>query len=249
MMQNRSSAVMNQRAEPADSLDYFPTPPWATRALCEYLGHTFKISRQTVWEPACGEGHMVRPLGEYFKSVYATDVFDYSGSFSEQAAVDDFLMPRQSPTKQELPDWVITNPPFRLGEEFIETALSRARIGCAMLVRTSFLEGIGRYKRLYSRNWPVWILQFCERVPMVKGRLDKDISSATAYCWIVWARPDARAKYPAIANTPPQFNWIAACRSRLESPGDYPAPMPLGADPTRDNDFFNTMTEVHPNGG
>ena len=37
MSQNRSSAVMAQRKEPPDSLDFFPTPPWATRALCERL--------------------------------------------------------------------------------------------------------------------------------------------------------------------------------------------------------------------
>ena len=35
-MQNTSSSVMQQRSEPQDSLDDFPTPPWATRALCEY---------------------------------------------------------------------------------------------------------------------------------------------------------------------------------------------------------------------
>jgi hypothetical protein len=32
-MQNTSHAVMAQRVEPAHSLDDFPTPPWATRAL------------------------------------------------------------------------------------------------------------------------------------------------------------------------------------------------------------------------
>lgn len=34
MAQNRSHAVMSQRVEAHDSLDHFPTPPWATRALC-----------------------------------------------------------------------------------------------------------------------------------------------------------------------------------------------------------------------
>jgi hypothetical protein len=28
---------MAQRVEPASSLDDFPTPPWATRALIEYV--------------------------------------------------------------------------------------------------------------------------------------------------------------------------------------------------------------------
>jgi len=36
-MQNTSHAVMAQRVEPHDSLDFFPTPPWATRALCEWI--------------------------------------------------------------------------------------------------------------------------------------------------------------------------------------------------------------------
>ena len=34
MAQNTSHAVMSQRSEPLGSLDFFPTPPWATRALC-----------------------------------------------------------------------------------------------------------------------------------------------------------------------------------------------------------------------
>ena len=34
---NRTSAVMQSRREPHDSLDDFPTPPWGTRALLERL--------------------------------------------------------------------------------------------------------------------------------------------------------------------------------------------------------------------
>ena len=34
-------------------------------------------------------------------------------------------------------DWVITNPPFRLGEAFILKSLKVARRGVAMLTRTS----------------------------------------------------------------------------------------------------------------
>ena len=35
--QNKTHAVMSQRHEDQDSLDYFPTPPWATRALFEHI--------------------------------------------------------------------------------------------------------------------------------------------------------------------------------------------------------------------
>ena len=75
MAQNTSTAVMQRRAEPHDSLDFFPTPPWATRALCEHvLPGVWYSPRMVVWDPACGEGHMVRPLTEYFSEVLASDV-------------------------------------------------------------------------------------------------------------------------------------------------------------------------------
>ncbi len=69
MSQNTSSAVMQQRAEPHDSLDFFPTPPWATRALMEHviipqlglLGRK-ELRGMTCWEPACGPGAIVRLL-------------------------------------------------------------------------------------------------------------------------------------------------------------------------------------------
>lgn len=54
-------AVRASRSEPDDSLDFFPTPPWATRALVEQLGE-WKFRRSSIWDPACGAGHMVRAL-------------------------------------------------------------------------------------------------------------------------------------------------------------------------------------------
>ena len=177
MSQNTSSAVMQQRSEPHNSLDFFPTPPWATRALIE---HVLKdsVSGRSCWEPACGEGHMVRPLAEYFARVVGTDVHPYG-----YGDIVDFLFPHPSRGA----DWIITNPPFRLAQQFISQARQKAREGVAMLVRTSFLEGGARYRELFSINPPSVIAQFAERVPMVKGRYDPDASTATSYCWLVWS--------------------------------------------------------------
>jgi hypothetical protein len=61
-----AGAVMAQRREPPDALDYFPTPPWATRALFEHVLPALGIDGVgTVWEPACGEGHMAAVIGEF----------------------------------------------------------------------------------------------------------------------------------------------------------------------------------------
>lgn len=218
MSQNRSSAVMQQRAEPNDSLDFFPTPPWATRALCTYLQGVLgqdALRQQTVWEPACGRGDMARPLGEFFGKVYASDVHDYSTEFSDQASIQDFLIDWDIPPQFQTspPEWVITNPPFRLAQEFVDRSFERASKACAMLVRTSFLEGVGRYRALYSKRPPFTVLQFAERVPMFRGRLDPKGSTATSYCWLVWVRD---------YSGPTEFRWIPPSRHLLERPGDYP---------------------------
>src|SRR4029450_11125126 len=62
-MQNTSHAVMAQRAELKNSLDDFPTPPWATRALLEHVivGRR-TLNAMTCLEPACGRGHMAVAL-------------------------------------------------------------------------------------------------------------------------------------------------------------------------------------------
>jgi hypothetical protein len=47
---------------------------------------------------------------------------------------------------------------------------------------------------------------------MVKGRYDPKASTATSYCWLVWAKGDARE--------PTEFVWIPPCRRALERAGD-----------------------------
>ena len=205
MSQNTSSAVMAQRREPADSLDFFPTPPWATRALCEWLLKIDgSILASLVWEPACGEGDMARPLSEYFAEVMASDVHDYGSG-----RVRDFLWPGHD----EPVDWLITNPPFRLAEQFARKGLEIATAGVALLVRTAFLESAERHRSLFGPQPPSDVLVFVERVPMFKGRLDRKGSTATSYGWLVWRKG-------APAGT--QLHWLPPCRKRLERDSDYP---------------------------
>lgn len=205
MGQNRSTAVMQRRSEPHDSLDDFPTPPWATRALCEWLEAKGEdLSEFTCREPAANRGHMVRPLREYFRRVEASDVHDYGAGF----AVRDYLFGLDP----EPVHWTITNPPFRLAEEFIGRMIRTSEFGCAVILRSAFLESIGRFDRLFSVTPPSHVLQFVERVPMVKGRIDADAVSATAYCWLVWLEADCEET---------RLEWLPPCRRKLERPEDY----------------------------
>lgn len=207
MTQNTSSAVMQQRSELHTSLDDFPTPPWATRALCEWLGSMgYDTQSMSCREPAANRGHMVKPLREYFMKVSGSDVHDYGAGFP----VQDYLF---GADPIGITSWTITNPPFRLAEQFITQARNTSRHGVAMIVRSAFLEGKGRYERLFSIMPPTDILQFAERVVMHKGNLSEKGSTATAYCWLVWRNNDRTGQT--------RFGWIPPCRKQMERAEDY----------------------------
>lgn len=207
MGQNLSSAVMQQRSEPHTSLDDFPTPPWATRALCDWIqDRGYQTHDMTCREPAANRGHMVKPLREYFGEVEASDIHDYGAGFS----VHDYLF---GDDPVGVVGWTITNPPFRLAQQFITQARNTSRHGVAMIVRSAFLEGIGRYNDLYSTGAPTDILQFSERVVMHKGKLSAKGSTATAYCWLIWRKNDRTGRTA--------FDWIPPCRKKLEKASDY----------------------------
>lgn len=227
MTQNTSTAVMQRRAPTAaDALDYFPTPPWATRALCEWLMNEAgeETLEQSAWEPACGEMHMAAPLAEYFESVRASDCHPYT----PDVELLDFLMPGLVDRGET--DWTITNPPFKLAQQFIETALLASRRGCAMFLRSAFLEGQDRYRTLFSTQPPTAVLQFSERVCLLQERLVqlgkpdpfnlKDgapvkAATATSYVWLVWQK--------GAMGGGTTLHWIPPCREHLERPSDYPA--------------------------
>lgn len=218
--QNRSHAVMSQRIEPTDSLDDFPTQPWATRAGVDIMRQRgLPLDRSmVVGEPTCNRGYMVRPLRELFASVFASDIHDYGYGY----AVHDFTLQTFNNAAYPAVDWLFFNPPFNQALLFAEVALKLARVGVAMFVRMQWLEGEKRHRRLFSRRPPAFIFQFSERVLLLKGRVvmagtinpetGNPYSTATAYSWVVWApgyEGDTR------------FVWIPPCRRRFERPEDY----------------------------
>ena len=199
------TAVMAQRREPPDALDHFPTPPWATRALFRYVLPAVGRGRiGTVWEPACGEGVMAAVIAEFAGApVIASDIFDYGFGLTPL----DFL--HDPPAGH--PAWIITNPPFKLACEFTLRALDLVTEGVAMLVRTQWVEGVGRYEKLFQHRQPALYAPFVERVPMIKGCWDPDASTATSYAWFVWDRGEPSAT---------RVFWIPPCRRALTRADD-----------------------------
>lgn len=209
-----SPAVAAQRTEPADSLDFFPTPPWATRAFIRHVAMPVLefVLLDVIQEPACGEGHMAEVLGETFGLVEASDIHPYGHGF-----VRDYLGEFLS-----WPDWVVTNPPFNAAVAFARRALAQSRRGVALLVRTQWLHTIERYQ-LFREFPPFVIAYYVERVPMHRGRWEPDGSTATDYCWVCW-KHGAKPRAPL---------WIPpGSREAFTRPYDAarfarPAPAPL----------------------
>ncbi len=205
--------------DPRDGLDYFPTPPWATRALLEHVIPHIKAAAKKMrcWEPCCGEGHMAEPLKEYFGEVYSSDVYPHGygdvGTFIGGGGLD--LGDRAAAPWR--PHWLFTNPPFSLALEVVERMLHEASHGVAILVRTNWLESTERY-RLFCRHEPTLVGLFSERVPMVQFGWDPEASSATSYSWVVWEANDNAVFRPPPKGEAP--SWVTkvippVCRDSL----------------------------------
>lgn len=224
MSARASTAVMARRDAP-NGRDYYPTPPWATRALVEHVWPHLRFSpaprpdEPHIWEPAAGCGAMSRVLEEYGLRVRATDIEPRGDGIGKFDFLDETCC--DAP-----PAWVVTNPPFSLAQEFVERGLAVARRGVCVLVRLSWLETIGRFE-MFSRHTPQRVGVFSERVPFREGRLDAKVASATAYAWIVFVREGLTIYCDATITDPEgsclhcELVWIPPCRAALERDGDY----------------------------
>jgi hypothetical protein len=204
---NGARAVMGSRVEPKDSLDYFPTPPWATRALAERVLPHLGIGRlRSVREPAAGEGHMAEVLKEYADIVHASDLGHYGYCDGGIDFLDKTVAAPQV-------DWIITNPPTTRSAvlAFTLRALELAP-NVAIFARLQWLETVDRYHKLFRPHPPTLVAVFTERVPLHKSVWVVNGSTATAYCWLVWVK----------GMSPRPLFWIPdGCRKGLTKPGDY----------------------------
>ena len=90
-----------------NSLDNYPTPPWATRALIHHVLEHGEIEGELVLDPCVGAGHMAKILEQHSSKVHAVDVLDYGWP---NTVVGDFLREYMDYPKY---DWIIANPPIQ----------------------------------------------------------------------------------------------------------------------------------------
>ena len=161
--------------------DFYATDPIAVDKLVGSIGFIPSV----VWECACGTGCLSERLKQYCHGVVSTDVIDRG-----YGQVQDFLLAKEMPSGCSC---IITNPPYKLANEFILHALSLLPDGgrCIMFLKTTFLEGEKRHRLLFSKYPPQRILQFSKRVLCAKNaefQKMRKVGSAVSYAWFVWEK-------------------------------------------------------------
>lgn len=158
--------------------DLYETPPQAVQALLRV-----EALPPRIWECACGPGSIVGELRRAGHDVVATDLVDY-GCEGAQSGID-FLMERSPP---EGVDTIVTNPPFKLGNQFAAKALDLCpRV--IMLLRLAFLESEGR-RQILDTGHLARVHVFRKRLPMMHrhGWEGPKANSGMAFAWFVWDR-------------------------------------------------------------
>lgn len=155
---------------------FYPTPEECTAAfLQEEIEHIRTLGR--VWEPAAGEGHIVRVLDSYGLPWAASDIVDRG---CPDVTIRNFL-----DFDEPLGQAVITNPPFgaRAPERFVRHALRLGIPYVALFLKATYWNTKERHQ--LSRDWPLAAVYPLTWRPDFTG----DGSPTMMMDWYVW---DAR---------------------------------------------------------
>jgi hypothetical protein len=166
--------------------DFYPTPPVSTIALLRV-----ESFRGDIWEPACGDGAISKVLIGHGYTVKSSDLIDRGYG---EAGID-FLLDYQTTA-----DNIVTNPPFKFAQEFVEHALARSGRKVAMLCRLGWLEGIGR-KKLFAKTPLARVWVHSKRVPMLRNgdEMGAGGGGMIAFAWFVWDHDHSG---------PPTLGWL-----------------------------------------
>ena len=142
------------------SPDDFQTPPIALDPLYPY------IRGMKIWECACGEGYLSRALEDNGYSVISTDI-KYGQDFLKYVPTEPF-------------DVVITNPPYKYKQQFLERAYAIGKPFAFLLPLTTFETGARQ--RLFKK-YGVEVILFDKRIHFVTPNKVEKSSSWFATAW------------------------------------------------------------------
>lgn len=165
--------------------DYYPTPPEVTKSLLL----TGLIPKEKLWEPACGEGHMSDVLKQHSNSVLSTDIRETS--YTSGSLPLDFLSGK-SPYPKGFFQGIVTNPPFSLSTEFLETAMSHEPKVIALLLKSQYWHSKKR-SHLFTKFPPAFVFALTYRPDFCFG--DRGGAPTMECIWTVWIQGETDTRY------------------------------------------------------
>ena len=159
--------------------DFYATEPRAAALLLE-----LEEFDKNIWECACGQGDLSKVFEAAGYKVLSTDLVDRgygTGGVDFLKCTDVF------------DGSIITNPPYKYAQEFVEKALELVPDGhkVAMFLKLQFLEGKAR-RELFKKYPPKTIYVASGRLLCAKNgdfeAMKAGGGSAVAYCWYIWQK-------------------------------------------------------------
>ena len=179
---HRMAGVDVQKRREKD--DFYPTPEFATQSLLDrekFIGQ--------VYECACGTGQMSEVIKKNGYDVISSDLFNRG--YGETGI--DFLK------TDKIYDNIITNPPFKLGQDFTLHGLKLVKNKLAIFNKLNFLEGIRRKEKIFNQNKLKNVYVFSKRVSFVRVGETKSAGGLIAFAWFV---------FDVNYNGKPTIDWI-----------------------------------------
>lgn len=163
--------------------DWYVEQPW----IWERLTERENLSGG-VWDPACGEGRVVKVMRRRGITVFGSDIKQRNGFKSLRL---DFLKPEFEHTAiASAVDTIACNPPYRLALKFVERALELAQVRVAMILPANFDRGDER-SRWLERTPLFRIYNITPRPSMPPGdskEAKNPSGGITDYSVFVWLR-------------------------------------------------------------
>lgn len=162
--------------------DFYATNPNALEIFLDKLERDSVFLNNKIWEPSCGMGHLSNVLETRGYDVKSSDIVDRGYS----DLIVDFLKQGELFYGD-----ILTNPPFKLAEQFVEKGVELLGYEDGKLIlflKIQFLEGQKR-KELFKKYPPKYVYCNSSRQLCAKdGEFEKYTATTQFYAWYIWEK-------------------------------------------------------------
>lgn len=168
--------------------DFYATDPKTVEIFLNRLKQDNVNLNKSIWECACGKGHISEVLKKWGYNTFSSDLIDRGYS---RNTIDFLLADRKFYSLSNVD--ILTNPPYKDAEKFILKALELIEKGnkVIMYLKIQFLEGKNRLQNIYKLYPPKFVYVHTTRQSIAKDgdfNLHCKSSGSLCYAWFIWEK-------------------------------------------------------------